>query len=83
MQKKNDLNLVSLELQKEVAILQHHLESLKEQIAILQNGDESGLFWNGENALKATKSLLGHYDHDIVLLENIQRCSEYLESVIK
>lgn len=84
MAKKKDLNdiqILSLELQKEVVILKQCLKLLKDNIDLLQNGNEDGLFWNGENAVNASKALLGHYDHDMVLLENVTKCSEYLESL--
>ena len=78
--KKMDLHLLSLELQSEVAILNHCLALLKENIDMLQNGDGKGLCWNGENALKINKALVGHYDHDMVLLKNVEKCSEYIEA---
>ena len=85
MQKKKSINnetqLLSLELQKEVMVLRQGLNLLKENIDLLQNGDSKGLFWNGENALNISKSLLGHYDHDKVLLDNVLKCSEYLDSL--
>ena len=77
----NDVQLLSLELQKEVMILRQSLTLLKENIELLQNGDGKGLLWNGENALNAAKSLLGHYDHDMVLLDNVIKCSEYVDSL--
>lgn len=76
----NDLHLLSLQLQSEVAVLDHCLKLLKENIDLLQTGDGKGLCWNGENALTVNKSLVGHYDHDMVLLENVKKCSEYIES---
>ena len=79
--KKNELSLLSMELQSEVAVLAHCLKLLKTNIDMLQNGDNKGLCWNGENALNTNKSLLGHYDHDMVLLENVKKCAEYIESV--
>lgn len=80
---KNDLRLLSLELQSEVSVLKHCLDLLKENIDSLQNGDGKGLCWNGENALNINKALLGHYDHDMVLLENVKKCTEYVESLAK
>ena len=77
----NDVQLLSLELQKEVMILRQSLTLLKENIELLQNGDGKVLLWNGENALNAAKSLLGHYDHDMVLLDNVIKCSEYVDSL--
>ncbi len=80
---KKDLHALSLELQSETAVLKHCLSLLKENIDMLQNGDGKGLCWNGENALKVNKALVGHYDHDLVLLDNIKKCSEYIESLAK
>ncbi len=80
-EKNTDLQLLSLELQSEVAVLDHCLKLLKSNIDLLQNGDSKGLCWNGENALKTNKALVGHYDHDMVLLENVKKCSQYIESV--
>lgn len=77
----SDLYSLSLELQSEVAVLEHCLKLLKGNIDLLQNGDEKGLCWNGENALNVTKALVGHYDHDMVLLENLKKCSEYIDTV--
>lgn len=76
---KKELLSLSLELQSEVAVLEHCLKLLKNNIDLLQNGDDEGLCWNGENALNINKSLVGHYDHDMVLLENVKKCSEYIE----
>lgn len=76
---KKELHSLSLELQSEVAVLEHCLKLLKSNIDLLQNGDNEGLCWNGENALNINKSLVGHYDHDMVLLENVKKCSEYIE----
>ena len=79
----NELEVLSLEFQKEVVTLEQCLKNLKENIELLQNGDTNGLCWNGENALKANKALVGHDDHDVVLLENVKKCSDYIESVVK
>lgn len=79
----NELEVLSLEFQKEVVTLEQCLKNLKENIELLQNGDVNGLCWNGENALNANKALVGHYDHDVVLLENVKKCSDYIESVVK
>ena len=79
----NDIKLLSLELQSEVSILKHCLNLLKSNIDLLQTGDGKGLCWNGENALKANQALVGHYDHDLVLLQNLEKCSEYVESISK
>ena len=36
---------------------------------------------NGITLKTTNNALLGHYDHDIVLLENVKKCSEYINSV--
>ena len=67
-----DYKALAETLEKEVKKLEKNLSELKENIDLLQNGDEEGLFWDGNNALSSNKALLGHYDHDMVLLENVK-----------
>lgn len=72
---------LALEIETEVLKLQNSLNSLKESLIQLQSGDESGLYWNGESALKMNKSLMGHLEHDFVLLDNLKKCSDYIKTL--
>ena len=76
-----DYKALAETLEKEVKELENNLKELKDNIDLLQNGDNEGLYWSGDVALSTNKALLGHYDHDMVLLENVQKCSEYINSV--
>ena len=68
------------DLQKEVAKLEKSINKLNDDIAKLVISKENTINWNGNNAIKISKSLLGHLEHDKVLLENIKKCLEYLNS---
>lgn len=72
---------LSSQLQKEIIKLEKNLKSLEENISLLQKGDEQGLYWNGENSLKTNKALQGHLNHNLVLLENLKKCSEHINSL--
>ena len=76
-----DKDKLATDLRKAVLDLEKSLNKLQEDISKLQQGDEHGLYWNGENALKVNKILVGHLNHDAVLLENIKKCSEYMNSL--
>ena len=74
---------LALELETEIVKLENALIALKEDVVSLQKGDELGPYWNGENALKMNTALLGHIDHDFVLLENVKKCSSHISSLKK
>ena len=74
---KKDFKALATSLVKEVEELEKNLQELKENIDLLQNGE----VWDGMNALNTNKALSGHYDHNMVLLENVKKCSEYINSV--
>ena len=76
-----DKDKLATDLRKAVLDLEKNLNKLQEDISKLQQGDGKDLYWNGENAIKVNKALMGHLDHDKVLLENVKKCSEYMNSL--
>ena len=80
---KEEAKALSLELQTEILKLKNTLANLETDIALLQTGDKSGSYWNGENAYEFHKASIGHLEHDRNLLKSIEKCSEHIVSIIK
>ena len=76
---EDEAKTLSLELQAEVLKYKNLLNKLETNIGLLQ----TGVNWNGVNAYEVNQSLLGHFDHDKTLLKNLEKCSDYLSTVIK
>ena len=76
---EDEAKTLSLELQAEVLKYKNLLNNLETNIGLLQ----TGVNWNGANAYEVNQSLLGHFDHDKTLLKNLEKCSDYLSTVIK
>lgn len=80
---KDEAKTISLELQAEVLKLKNSLSKLETDIALLQTGDKTGPYWNGNSAYEFHKAGLGHLDHDRNLLRHLESCSEYVKTVLK
>ena len=49
----------------------------------MQTGSKGMPFWNGENAYHFVRNCTGHFDHDHVLLENLNKCSDYVSQIVQ
>ncbi len=80
---EDDVKVLALELESELAKLKATLDNMESDLVQLQLGDNNGPYWNGKNAYDFHKSALGHLDHDRNLLNNLEKCSDYLNSIAK
>ena len=62
------------ELNKHIGRIQDSLNSLKESVDTLQEGDGDTPYWNGNNAYSAIRNVLVQYEMDSTLLRYIQEC---------
>lgn len=73
---------LSKHLSDEVLKFKKALIKLEKDVNMMQNGDGYTPFWNGKSACDWTKSCLAHIDHDKVLLEHLEKCSDYLTAKV-
>lgn len=78
---KNNVNEISKDLKNEVAKLEKALNKFADDITLLQVGNGASPYWEGPSAYRSLKSCLAHYDHNKKLLDNLTKCSDYLEKV--
>ena len=62
------------DLNDNIAKLEVSLDSLKESVDELQNGNGKYPYWNGENAVSLIKNALSQYNYDKSLVNNIKDC---------
>lgn len=62
------------DLNDNITKLDNSLDSLKESLDELQNGDGKFPYWNGSNAITVIKSALTQYNFDKALVNNIKDC---------
>lgn len=55
------------------------LNSLKDSIVSLQEGDGNQPYWNGSNAYNFVKNTLGYIDNCTVLLDYLKQCKESIK----
>lgn len=75
---KNQVKDLAEKLNSEVDKFRKSLNKLEKDINLLQEGDGTKPYWNGENAYNWTMSCLAHIDHDKELLKHLEKCSDYL-----
>ena len=73
---------LSKRLNDEVIKFKKALTKLEKDVDMMQRGDGVTAFWNGKSACDWTKSCLAHIDHDKVLLDHLEKCSDYLTATI-
>ena len=56
------------------------LESLRDSIVSLQEGENSLPYWNGENACAMFKTLLGYVNNSYALLDYINECQQSIKN---
>ncbi len=79
---KSQMKALSKNLDAEVSKLQKAIKQLNKDLDTLQRGDGSISYWSGQLAYNWIKTALAHLDHDKVLLDHIDNCSEYLETLV-
>lgn len=79
---EDDLKTIFYELQTELLKFKSSLSKLETDLGILQAGDKSGPYWNGDNACEVYKACLGHFEHDKNLLAKLEKCCDNVESAI-
>lgn len=73
---------LSKRLNDEVLKFKKALTKLEKDVDMMQRGDGITPFWNGKSACDWTKSCLAHIDHDKVLLDHLEKCSDYLTATV-
>lgn len=72
--KKN--NKLASELNAEIFKLKNAVENLKNDVNIIQNGDNDGPFWNGALACCSLKEVLRVAERGTVLVNELEACSK-------
>ncbi len=80
---KKELKPLVLELEMELLNVEKALGKLETSVGILQTGDKNGAYWNGANAYSFLKSCMGQIDHNHHLLDELNGCFDYLDSVCR
>ena len=80
---EEEIKDLDISLKGEIKKIKNALSQLETDLAILQTGDANGPYWNGPGAYSFYKSCLGHIDHDYVLLKNLDKCSQHIETLTK
>ncbi len=62
----------------EISNFEKVLEKLRNNLILIQDGNNGTSYWNGDLAYGWLKSALAHLDHDIVLDNNLRSCLDYL-----
>ena len=78
-----ELRKLSVDLKNDIKKVRNALSQLETDVAILQTGDANGAYWSGPGAYTFVKSCLAQIDHDNTLLANLEKCSAYIDSLIK
>ena len=77
------LNKLSIELKTEIKKVTNALSQLETDVHIIQTGDAKGSYWNGLNAYNVIKNSLLQIDQNNDLLKNLNKCSAYIDSLVK
>ena len=72
--KKN--NKLASELNEEIFKLKNAIENLKNDVNIIQNGDNDGPFWNGALACCSLKEVLKVVERGNTLIDELESCSK-------
>lgn len=79
---KSQIKDLSKKLNDEVSHFKKALSKLEKDVDKLQKGDGNEPYWNGKSACDWTMNCLAHIDHDKVLLEHLEKCSDYLTASV-
>ena len=72
--KKN--NKLASELNAEIFKLKNAVDNLKNDVNIIQSGDNDGPFWNGALACCSLKEVLRVAERGTVLVNELEACSK-------
>lgn len=75
--------MLSVELKTELKKFINALSQLETDVAIMGTGDANGAYWTGSNAYSFIRGCLAQIDHNHKLLSNLEKCSNYLETLNK
>lgn len=78
-----DVEVLAVELKAEILKAESALRKLELDLGLMQTGSKGMPFWNGENAYHFVRNCTGHFDHDHVLLENLNKCSDYVSQIVQ
>ncbi len=70
------------DLDAQVSKFQKAVKQLQADINALQKGGADGPYWNGSLAYNWVTNCLAHIDHDKVLLNHVDNCCEYLDTLV-
>lgn len=76
MSKENSLEEISSELSDEIDVLSDSLQKLEKDMQNMQTGN-----WNGEMAYQTVQKCLEQIDYNKNLVDELKKCSTYLESL--
>ena len=71
------------DLDNQIFKIEVALNSIKESIDAIQVGDGNDPYWNGTNAYNCVNKSLNQIDYNYNLLNNLNKCIEYLDSLSK
>lgn len=76
MPKGNSVEEISSKLSNEINSLSDSLQKLEDEMKIMQTGN-----WNGEKAYHSVQDCLEQIDYNKNLVEELKKCSNYLETL--
>lgn len=79
---KKEMAKLSKSLDSQVSAYQKALKNLSKDLDELQKGSDGVAYWSGQLAYNWIKTALAHVDHDKVLLDHLDNCSEHLERTV-
>jgi hypothetical protein len=79
---KTQMKALAKDLDSEISKFNRAVKALSNDVDELQKGDEDGPYWNGQLACTWVKSCLAHIDHDKVLLDHLDNCYDYLDTLV-
>ena len=79
----SELKEFSMSLKDEIKKIRNALSQLETDVAVLQTGDAHGAYWSGPSAYRYIKNCISQMDHDRNLLKELEKCSQYVDSLVK
>ncbi len=83
MENDNEIKKLAKSLRKEIDSLKANLDKFKDDVHKIENGDGKNPYWNGTNAYSCVSKSLEQIDYNKNLVNNLNKCVEYLDSLVK
>ena len=77
----DEIKDISKKLKSEINNLRSSLAKFETSVALIENGDNKGPYWNGSNAYYCIDKSLMQIDYNYNLIDNIEKCIEFLDNI--